>query len=128
MTSLYDLRRRHFTDAQIKSLVKAYNSGQTIDQIARSMGVGYQVTRRQLLHNGVKTRSRGSQPKITAEQRKGICADYLAGATMWTLAGKYGLGISSVHRIIHESNVPETIIRARHRANGGPHAQASDQG
>lgn len=83
-------------------LVRAYEGGATITELAARFGMTYYKTRTALLAAGVVLRQAGP---AGAPAPPGLIEAYLAGASIHDVATRFGLSFSVVRRMLLQNGV-----------------------
>ncbi|MFD5093040.1 helix-turn-helix domain-containing protein [Amycolatopsis thailandensis] len=90
------------TEESDVELVRAYESGATITELAARFGMTYYGTRTALLAAGVTLRQAGP---TGAPAPPGLIEAYLAGASIQDLATRFGLSFGVVRRMLLQGGV-----------------------
>ncbi|BCM88706.1 hypothetical protein IAD21_00548 [Abditibacteriota bacterium] len=97
-------RPRATTLEQDAEVLALYESGKSCREASRSMGFASEgVCRRVLRNKGVKTRPMG---KLSASQRREICARSIKGETPTSLASEFGVTYGAIIALMEKHGIP----------------------
>jgi Mor family transcriptional regulator len=100
-----------------RRMVRDWQDGSTITQIAQRYGLSLNWTGRLLRKNGADLPETGRGIKLDLDADR-IVTEYAEGATVRTIADKHHVSYGKIHRLLREHGVP-----MRPRGGGGNRAE-----
>jgi DNA invertase Pin-like site-specific DNA recombinase len=100
------LRLQPLSEEEIAETVRLYQSGLSILEVAEQTGRSRGSVQRYLHQAGVEVRPRAKPLKLSSLQQERVCEDYRAGLSMAAIAGRFGVGVETVRRVLQREGVP----------------------
>ena len=101
---------RPYTDELRLELVKAYQAGATIREVAERYKCARSMVERAMRESGVKSRkATGRADRMPQEERDKICAAYRDGKSQYWLAKNLGIDYAIIGQVLEQAGIKREV-------------------